>query len=146
MRSSFSSPVFLSNSYLTLEPVGISTTAINSAGSFSPGVTSCQGCDIADLRSQSYARPTGGRAGDKSFESAATKLDKQEHVRPCGTIFARHTAQFSPARGACGAGGEQYWRAAMRRASGAHGRVGRTRTRAPIESSRPPINPKRYSG
>src|SRR5262249_42387583 len=37
------SPVFLSSSYLTLDPMGISTKALNSDGEFSPGVTSCHG-------------------------------------------------------------------------------------------------------
>src|SRR5262249_47901157 len=44
MRSSRSRPVSLSSSYLTLEPIGISMTAVNSAGRCSPGVTSCPEC------------------------------------------------------------------------------------------------------
>src|SRR5262249_22173395 len=35
--------VFLSSSYLTLDPIGISTNALDSAGKRSPGVTSCHG-------------------------------------------------------------------------------------------------------
>src|SRR5436190_24392150 len=42
MRSNRSIPVCLSNSYLTLDPIGISITAVNCAGNCSPGVTSCQ--------------------------------------------------------------------------------------------------------
>src|SRR3954451_23679929 len=42
MRSRRSSPVSLSSSYLTLDPMGISMTVVNSAGRCSPGVTSCQ--------------------------------------------------------------------------------------------------------
>src|SRR5262249_49798795 len=44
MRSSRSMPVSLSSSYLTLEPIGISTMAVNSLGRCSPGVTSCHAC------------------------------------------------------------------------------------------------------
>src|ERR1700680_703596 len=36
------SPLALSSSYFTLEPKGISITVLNSSGSRSPGVTSCQ--------------------------------------------------------------------------------------------------------
>src|SRR2546421_41291 len=41
MRSSRNKPVSLSNSYLTLEPIGISMTVVNSLGRCCPGVTSC---------------------------------------------------------------------------------------------------------
>src|ERR1700675_2782183 len=47
MRSTFSSPLGLSNSYFTLEPSGISITAWKSRGSSSPGETSCQAWSIS---------------------------------------------------------------------------------------------------
>src|ERR1700721_1468152 len=37
-------PLPLSSSYFTLDPRGISITAWNSRGTFSPGLRSCQGC------------------------------------------------------------------------------------------------------
>src|ERR1700689_633403 len=43
MRSSLMRPLALSSSYFTLDPKGISMTVLNSRGSLSPGVTSCQG-------------------------------------------------------------------------------------------------------
>src|SRR5208282_1921181 len=52
MRSSRSNPVSLSSSYLTLEPIGISMTAVNLPGKSLPGVTSCQGWVIVGLRGQ----------------------------------------------------------------------------------------------
>src|SRR5438105_1492455 len=49
MRSRRRRPVSLSNSYLTLDPIGISITDMNSSGRCSPGVTSCQACVIGGL-------------------------------------------------------------------------------------------------
>src|SRR5215210_1149488 len=46
MRSTFRSPVSLSSSYLTLDPLGISIRAVNSSGASSPIGTSCQGWGI----------------------------------------------------------------------------------------------------
>jgi hypothetical protein len=43
MRSTYSRPVSLSSSYLTLEPRGISMTALSTPGASTPGLRSCQG-------------------------------------------------------------------------------------------------------
>src|SRR5687768_17491919 len=52
MRSTFKSPVSLSSSYLTFEPLGISIRAVNSSGAASPMGTSCQGWGISGLLSE----------------------------------------------------------------------------------------------
>src|SRR6266851_4626646 len=49
MRSSRNRPVSLSSSYLTLDPMGISMTEVNSVGRRAPGVTSCQAWVIRGL-------------------------------------------------------------------------------------------------
>lgn len=49
MRSTNIMPVALSSSYLTLEPLGISMTALNMAGASSPMSRSCHGWDAAYL-------------------------------------------------------------------------------------------------
>src|SRR5439155_2511805 len=63
MRSNRSIPVCLSNSYLTLDPIGISITAVNCAGNCSPGVTSCQACVMIRLSVLIFR----GRQGELPF-------------------------------------------------------------------------------
>src|SRR5215212_11691259 len=73
IRSTFRSPVSLSSSYLTLEPLGISIRAVNSSGAASPIGTSCQGWAIltapfrddgSALRGRLYMREVvGSRPG-----------------------------------------------------------------------------------
>src|SRR5712691_2418145 len=60
MRSNRSIPVCLSNSYLTLDPIGISITAVNCAGNCSPGVTSCQACVMIRLSRPDFPRKGKG--------------------------------------------------------------------------------------
>src|SRR5947209_9496585 len=75
MRSRRSRPVSLSSSYLTLEPIGISMTAVNSAGKCSPGVTSCQACVITqDL---STGRATGGNRPRRRYQERLVILRLQ---------------------------------------------------------------------
>src|SRR6266404_4705557 len=73
MRSTLSSPVGLSNSYLTLEPRGISMMAWKSRGTSLPGETSCQawstvGGLVSELRKKHFERsPRSGQYGLKDF-------------------------------------------------------------------------------
>src|ERR1700733_71049 len=49
MRSTRSSPLFLSSSYLTFDPSGISITALIPYGRSLPGLISCQACVMVSL-------------------------------------------------------------------------------------------------
>src|SRR4051794_3449083 len=74
MRSTRSIPVSLSSSYLTDEPMGISITAVNSAGSPSPGVTSCHACIVRSFPAMSSP---GARSAQTRFVKVWCRPDFQ---------------------------------------------------------------------
>src|SRR5215212_6987701 len=102
IRSTFRSPVSLSSSYLTLEPLGISMRAVNSSGTASPIGTSCQGWAIlkapfrddgSALRRGLYMRVVGSRPGpllpEVLQDGFVGLFVGHEHLRPvvqCGGV------------------------------------------------------------
>src|SRR5437764_14991098 len=92
MRSKRSRPVFLSSSYLTLEPIGISMTAVNSAGRCSPGVTSCHACVMPKPRRRS--RLPDGTWSDEHDEVPLGKRDLLPAENTKYRVIAADTQRF----------------------------------------------------
>src|SRR5262245_32291306 len=79
MRSRRSIPVSLSSSYLTLEPIGISTTAVNWLGKPSPGVTSCHACIGLSPSSAAFACASGSLASYSARVADPTQQLRRQH-------------------------------------------------------------------
>src|SRR5882757_4133337 len=103
MRSTLSRPVGLSNSYLTLEPSGISMTAWKSRGTSLPGETSCQACSTVDglARGMSPGHYRLRRVRKATSDSDPEKSSKSTMYRAPDEYFAsskrkRSTAYRAP--------------------------------------------------